>query len=98
MLECAQTSFAEIEYDDLQDHEIYHGILLEMQDRQRYFEGQLGKAGAAGGGAEGSRGVTDVRDAFRQLLNGVSGWEGRFSQVRFRSCTCEDGRPTIEPW
>jgi len=77
-----ESSFTEIEYDDLQDHEISHGILLEMQDRQRYFEGQLGKAGTASGGAENSRGVIDVRDAFRQLLNGVNGWEGRFSQLR----------------
>lgn len=53
-----------------------------MQDRQRYFEGQLGRAGPAGG-ADSSRDVADVRNAFRELLNGVNGWEGRFSEVRF---------------
>lgn len=80
---CTQNPFSEIEYDDLQAHESSLGILLEMQDRQRYFEGQLGRAGAAGGGAEDSREVADVRNAFQELLNGVNGWEGRFSQVSF---------------
>lgn len=77
---CVQNPFSEIEYDDLQDHESSLGILLDMQDRQRYFEGQLGRAGSAGG-QEDPRQVTDVQSAFRELLNSVNGWEGRFSQV-----------------
>lgn len=81
LLKCAQNPFSEIEYDDLQNHESSPGILLEMQDRQRYFEGQLGRVGGAGGGAEDSREMTDVQDAFKELLNGVNGWEGRFGQV-----------------
>lgn len=55
-----------------------------MQDRQRYFEGQLSRVGAASGGGENSREVADVQNAFKELLDGVNGWEGRFSQVCFR--------------
>ncbi|KAN0090726.1 hypothetical protein V8E55_004292 [Tylopilus felleus] len=76
-----ENPFSEIEYDDLQDHESSLGILLDMQDRQRYFEGQLGRAGSAGG-QEDPRQVTDVQSAFRELLNSVNGWEGRFSQLK----------------
>lgn len=54
-----------------------------MQDRQRYFEGQLGRVERAGGGAEGPKEVADVQNALQELLNGVSGWEGRFGQVGF---------------
>lgn len=64
-----------------------------MQDRQRYFEGQLGRAGAANGGAEGSRDVADVQNAFRELMNGVNGWEGRFSQVSFSFKLVIDPQP-----
>lgn len=78
---CAQDAFSEIEYDDLQAHESSSGILLEMQDRQRYFEGQLGRAGAAGGGAGDSREVGGVQNALKEFLDGVNGWEDKFSQV-----------------
>ena len=54
-----------------------------MQDRQRYFEGQLGRAGTARGGVGDSSEVADVRNAFKELLNGVNGWESSFGQVRF---------------
>lgn len=81
LLKCAQNPFSEIEYDDLQNHESSFGILLEMQDRQRYFEGQLGRVGGASSGVEDSGEVADVQDAFKELLNGVKGWEGRFGQV-----------------
>ena len=35
------TSVGSIEYDDLRNDEASAGILLEMKDRQRYFEGQM---------------------------------------------------------
>ncbi|KAF9233320.1 hypothetical protein BU15DRAFT_54043 [Melanogaster broomeanus] len=77
----AQNPFSQIEYDDLQDHESFSGVLLEMQDRQRYFEGQLGRVAGAGGGEE-QREAVDVRSAFAGLRSGLGGWEGRFSQLR----------------
>ncbi|KAG8213565.1 hypothetical protein J3R82DRAFT_10220 [Butyriboletus roseoflavus] len=77
-----ENSFSEIEFDDLQDHESSPGVLLEMQDRQRYFEGQLGKVGHLGSGAEGPREVADVQNEFKELLNGLDGWEGRFGQLK----------------
>jgi transcription initiation factor TFIIH subunit 1 len=36
-----QISYAQIDLDDLHDPESSAGILLEMQDRQRYFEGGI---------------------------------------------------------
>jgi len=33
--------YAQIDLDDLHDPEASPGILLQMQDRQRYFEGQM---------------------------------------------------------
>ncbi|KIK97803.1 hypothetical protein PAXRUDRAFT_824572 [Paxillus rubicundulus Ve08.2h10] len=70
-----QNLLSQIEYDDLQDHESSPGVLLEMQGRQRYFEGQFGNMGE-------QREAVDVRDALVGLRNGLDGWEGRFSQLR----------------
>ncbi|KAF8124951.1 hypothetical protein EV363DRAFT_1353200 [Boletus edulis] len=84
-----ENPFSEIEYDDLQDHESSPGILLEMQDRRRYFEGRLGRVGAANGGAESSREVIDVQNAFKDLLSRMNGWEGRFSQLKIEKKSSE---------
>ncbi|KAF9222739.1 hypothetical protein BS17DRAFT_783312 [Gyrodon lividus] len=77
-----QSPFSQIEYDDLQDHESSSGVPLEMQDRQRYFEGQLGRVGGAGGGGDERREAVGVPSAFVGLRNGLDGWEGRFTQLR----------------
>jgi transcription initiation factor TFIIH subunit 1 len=36
----------QIDYDDLHDSEASVGILLEMKDRQRYFEGRMANQAA----------------------------------------------------
>lgn len=36
--------YAQIDLDDLHDPEASSGIVLEMQDRQRYFEGRMSSA------------------------------------------------------
>ncbi|KAG9310543.1 hypothetical protein JVU11DRAFT_9091 [Chiua virens] len=81
----AGQNFAEIEYDDLQDHESSPRILLEMQDRQRYFEGQLGGAGDIGGGTEDSREVIDAPSAFKEFLQGI---DGKANSVRMKILRC----------
>lgn len=42
-----QDAYLQIDLDDLHDPEASAGILLEMQDRQRYFEGQMASASTA---------------------------------------------------
>lgn len=39
--------YTQIDLDDLHDPENSDGIVLEMQDRQRYFEGQKASAASA---------------------------------------------------
>lgn len=39
-----QSTYAQIDLDDLHDPEASAGILLEMRDQQRYFEGQMAAA------------------------------------------------------
>jgi transcription initiation factor TFIIH subunit 1 len=42
-----QDAYSQIDLDDLHDPEASAGIILEMQDRQRYFEGQMASAASA---------------------------------------------------
>lgn len=69
---------SQIELEDLRDSESSAGILLEMQDRQRYFEGQLMHSKAAEQ-IPGKR--VDVSTAFAELRNSIDGWN-EFSKVR----------------
>jgi len=39
----AQDSYSQIDIDDLHDPESSAGIILEMQDSQRYFEARMSK-------------------------------------------------------
>ena len=38
-----KNSYAQIDIDDLHDPESSNGVLLEMQERQRYFENSMAK-------------------------------------------------------
>ncbi|KAG2354888.1 hypothetical protein BDR07DRAFT_1428008, partial [Suillus spraguei] len=71
-------AYAQITLDDLRDSEAMDGITLQMQDRERYFEGQLARSASEQAGSE----VVDVRAAFAELKHGFRGWETRFSQFR----------------
>ncbi|KAG0701322.1 hypothetical protein DFH29DRAFT_927275 [Suillus ampliporus] len=71
-------TYAQITLDDLCDPEATSGIVLQMQDRERYFEGQLARTASEQASGE----VVDVRAAFAELKNGFGGWESRFSQLR----------------
>ncbi|OAX40366.1 hypothetical protein K503DRAFT_864674 [Rhizopogon vinicolor AM-OR11-026] len=71
-------TYSQIMLDDLLDPEAASGIALQMQDRERYFEGQLVRTASE----QAEREVVDVRAAFAELKNGFGGWETRFSQLR----------------
>ncbi|KAG1832517.1 hypothetical protein EV424DRAFT_1369109 [Suillus variegatus] len=71
-------AYAQITLNDLRDSEAMSGITLQMQDRERYFEGQLARSASEQAGSE----VVDVRAAFTELKHGFRGWETRFSQLR----------------
>ncbi|KAG2338652.1 hypothetical protein BDR05DRAFT_984654 [Suillus weaverae] len=73
-----EDAYAQITLDDLRDPEAMSGITLQMQDRERYFEGQLARSASEQAGGE----VVDVRAAFAELKHGFRGWETRFSQFR----------------
>ncbi|KAJ8588869.1 hypothetical protein M405DRAFT_842250 [Rhizopogon salebrosus TDB-379] len=85
--------YAPIMLDDLFDPEAAGGIALQMQDRERYFEGQLARTASEQAereffenqklGADAPLDqVVNVRAAFAELKNGFEGWEARFSQFR----------------
>ncbi|KAG1715755.1 hypothetical protein ID866_1423 [Astraeus odoratus] len=73
-----QANFSQIELQDLRDSESSAGILLEMQDRQRYFEGQLGRGMAA---EQVPQKPVNALGAFEELRRGLEGWESRFSKL-----------------
>ncbi|KAF9454054.1 hypothetical protein P691DRAFT_771042 [Macrolepiota fuliginosa MF-IS2] len=51
-LDPGEDPYTQIEIDDLQDSELSSGILLEMKDRQRYFEGRMASQAAEEAGAK----------------------------------------------
>ncbi|KAI6157476.1 hypothetical protein BKA82DRAFT_1000520 [Pisolithus tinctorius] len=75
----SQDSFSQIELEDLRDPESSIGILLEMQDRQRYFEGQLMRGVAA---EQAPSQPVDVSAAYANLRRELEGWDVRFNQLR----------------
>ncbi|KAG2096932.1 hypothetical protein BD769DRAFT_1677876 [Suillus cothurnatus] len=72
-----EDAYAQIMLDDLKDPEAMDGITLQMQDRERYFEGQLARSASEQAGSE----IVNVRAAFAELNHGFRGWETRFSQA-----------------
>ncbi|KAH7911986.1 hypothetical protein BJ138DRAFT_1125597 [Hygrophoropsis aurantiaca] len=81
-----QNDYAQIDLDDLRDPEASTGIVLDMQDRQRYFEGQLTRGAAE---QEPGRQVVciseqgiDARSVFVEIRNNLSDWEKHFGQLK----------------
>lgn len=87
-------SYAQIEIDDLRDEEASNGIFLDMQDRERYFEGRM-----ANGSQEPSEPVchqliiwvkpyadvckqnVDPAIVIADTMTSLQGWESRMTQV-----------------
>ncbi|KAH7929824.1 hypothetical protein BV22DRAFT_1056017 [Leucogyrophana mollusca] len=72
-------NYGQIDLDDLHDPEASAGIVLDMQDRQRYFEGQLTRSAAE---QEATIQNVDIRSVFDEIKSGLRGWETHFNQLR----------------
>ncbi|TFY71942.1 hypothetical protein EVG20_g1057 [Dentipellis fragilis] len=71
--------YAQIDLDDLHDPQSSAGILLEMQDRQRYFEGRAGTKVAA---EEAPRPAVNVRAALMEAKAELDGWAQSLAQMK----------------
>ncbi|KAI9442503.1 hypothetical protein H4582DRAFT_2110044 [Lactarius indigo] len=71
--------YSQIDLADLHNPEPSSGVLLEMQDRQRYFES---RAGAAASAEQAPRPAVDVRAAWQQMRRDLEGWQGHLAQLK----------------
>ncbi|KAI0745821.1 hypothetical protein C8Q76DRAFT_606536 [Earliella scabrosa] len=69
--------YSQIDLEDLHDNQSSSGILLEMQDRQRYFDGR-----ANGSGQDDAAGRVDFREALQQVKASTQGWAANLAQLR----------------
>ncbi|KAJ7287846.1 hypothetical protein C8J57DRAFT_1285066 [Mycena rebaudengoi] len=69
----ADGSYGQIDIDDLHDPETSAGIILEMQDRQRYFEGR---------GTGAPRNAVDIKALIRQAKVNLDNWEPNLAQLK----------------
>ncbi|KAG7446276.1 uncharacterized protein BT62DRAFT_986844 [Guyanagaster necrorhizus] len=67
---------AQIDLDDLHDPELSTGIILEMQDRQRYFEGR--KAA----NSDDARKNIDFGSIIQEAKTNISQWEADLAQLK----------------
>ncbi|KAF5380343.1 hypothetical protein D9615_004564 [Tricholomella constricta] len=70
--------YTQIEIDDLRDPEASTGIVLEMQDHQRYFEGRMSNGSAADAAAKD----LDMPAVIREAKGNVEGWERNLMQLK----------------
>lgn len=61
---CDQESYSQLDLDDLHEPEAMDGIVLQMQDRQRYFSAVMSK-----GAEEAVKQVKHSMSAFAVMLN-----------------------------
>ncbi|KAJ7072140.1 hypothetical protein C8F01DRAFT_1102708 [Mycena amicta] len=73
----ADGDYGQIDLDDLHDAESSAGIVLEMQDRQRYFEG-----GIANGSSAESEKPLDIKSLIRHAKVNMDAWESNLSQLK----------------
>ncbi|KAI0374101.1 hypothetical protein BV20DRAFT_1118712 [Pilatotrama ljubarskyi] len=69
---------AQLDLEDLHDNQTSAGILLDMQDRQRYFDGRAN--GAGDNGAAGPR--VDFREALQRAKSSTVGWNTSLAQLK----------------
>jgi len=70
---------SQIDLADLHSPESSTGILLEMQDRQRYFEARPGAVVSA---EQAPRPTVDLPLAVQQMRRDLGGWEAHLSQIK----------------
>ncbi|KAH9949597.1 hypothetical protein B0H21DRAFT_727583 [Amylocystis lapponica] len=67
---------AQLDLEDLHDNESSAGILLDMHDRQRYFEGRMTES------AEQTPNPVEIRAAIFEAKDGLQGWTSNLSQLK----------------
>ncbi|KAF8070610.1 hypothetical protein FPV67DRAFT_1561376 [Lyophyllum atratum] len=76
-LETEEDAYAQIELDDLNDPEASTGIVLEMQERQRYFEGRMSNSAA-----DAAIKNLDIPAVINEAQGNVKGWETNLMQLK----------------
>ncbi|KAI0318258.1 hypothetical protein OF83DRAFT_1057189 [Amylostereum chailletii] len=74
----SESRYAQIDLDDLHDPESSEGILLDMQDAQRYFEGRAGGVSAE----QAPRPAVDLRMALFAAKEDLEDWSAALGQVK----------------
>ncbi|KAJ6594100.1 hypothetical protein B0H19DRAFT_1093796 [Mycena capillaripes] len=69
--------YGQIDIDDLHDPESSSGIVLEMQDRQRYFEG-----GISNTTPEATRKPVDIKTVIRHAKVNTENWQTNLTQLQ----------------
>ncbi|KAJ7902095.1 hypothetical protein B0H14DRAFT_2669902 [Mycena olivaceomarginata] len=70
-------NYGQIDIDDLHDSESSAGIVLEMQDRQRYFEG-----GISNSAPEAARKPVDIKTLILNAKVNMDNWPTNLSQLK----------------
>ncbi|THH12104.1 hypothetical protein EW146_g7816 [Bondarzewia mesenterica] len=71
--------YPQIDLEDLHDPQASAGILLDMKDRKKYFEGRAGVVGAA---EQAARPAVDLRTALQEAKNDLQGWSTTLGQLK----------------
>ncbi|KAJ7772548.1 hypothetical protein DFH07DRAFT_802317 [Mycena maculata] len=72
-------SYGQIDIDDLHDPEASAGIVLEMQDRQRYFEGGISNSAP---GAEAAHKAVDTKTLILNAKMHMEDWETNLAELK----------------
>ncbi|KAK2464236.1 hypothetical protein APHAL10511_003693 [Amanita phalloides] len=71
--------YAQMEIDDLNDVETSAGIILEMQDRQRYFEARMATVAE---NEAGTKKALDLKDMLRDAKANIQDWSSGLQQLK----------------
>ncbi|KAI0780114.1 hypothetical protein C8Q74DRAFT_1173891, partial [Fomes fomentarius] len=77
-IENADERYTQLDLEDLHDNQSSAGILLDMQNRQRYFDGRA----AGGGNDDATSQRVDFREAVQQAKAGMQGWSNTLTQLK----------------
>ncbi|OBZ67167.1 RNA polymerase II transcription factor B subunit 1 [Grifola frondosa] len=69
--------YAQLDLEDLHDNQMSAGIELNMQDRQRYFEGRTSDVAASIAGPH-----VDFQTALREAKHSMQGWSTKFTELK----------------
>ncbi|KDQ57793.1 hypothetical protein JAAARDRAFT_687589 [Jaapia argillacea MUCL 33604] len=81
--------YNEIDLDDLHDAQDSVGIILEMQDRQRYFEGGLSSAKSTST-EDVAKQKMDVRAALREAKDNTQDWGRNLAQLKLEKKSADE--------